>query len=445
MIWMIFVIPFIKLKKKSINFSIKLITLIIVHTISSCKEPTPSVLDVVSDSGKLNFVDTSTVISFTLPDDSIRTDETTLNLLGIYNDPVFGISQSSVFTQIRLSAENLDFGNPSDLQIDSVILSLKYAGIYGKKTAQTIKVFELKEDMFSDSSYYSTKTFQYEPSEIGTINITPNITDSVNVGGINEPPQLRISLNNIIGEKLIKSPDASVYQSNANFLNYFKGIWIVSDSTAIPASGDGAILYFDLLNAYSKLTVYYRNIADTDTFKFDFLINDKCARTSHFNFNRSGTNIFSTDTVNGNNLIYIQSMGGAKAKIKLPFLENFVKNGKVAVNKAEIIFTAENNSSTDFSPHANLQLANIDSEGNTTFLIDFFEGSAHYGGTFDTTKQQYIFNITRHVQFLLTKQAEGENYNFGMYLMGSGKAVNANRTILKGNKNVTFRISYTPL
>ncbi len=413
--------------------------------IFSCKEPTPLEIDLASDSDTLTYTDTATLISFTLPDDSIRIDETSLNLLGMCNDPVFGISQAAIYTQIRLESENNNLGNP-DFTVDSVILSLKYAGIYGKKTAQSFKVFELNEDMLIDSAYYSTKNFQYKIPEIGNVNnIEPNNSDSVNVGGTNEPPELRIPLNNSLGDVLIKSTDVSVYATNDNFIKYFKGLLIMPDTASIPVSGDGAILYFDLLSTYSKLTVYYRNIADTDTFKYDFLINGNCARVSNFKFNRSGTSLFSGDTINGNNLVYIQSMGGANAKIKFPFLEKFVANGKVAVNKAEMIFLLEDNSTIDFAPYANLYLINIDSTGNSTFPLDFYEGSEHYGGAFDAAKNQYVFNITRHIQFLLTKQAEGENYNFGMYLMGGGKAVNANRTIIKGNKNVKFRISYTPL
>ena len=86
---------------------------------------------------------------------------------------------------------------------------------------------------------------------------------------------------------------------------------------------------------------------------------------------------------------------------------------------------------------------------NAGFLIDQFEGVDHYGGTYNSTSKQFTFNITRHIQFMLSKYYEGENYNFGMYLMAGGKAVTANRTILKGNKNINggvkFKISYTPL
>ena len=142
-------------------------------------------------------------------------------------------------------------------------------------------------------------------------------------------------------------------------------------------------------------------------------------------------------------------MAGTKSKIKFPFLENFIDKGRVAVNKAEIIFNVEDNSTSTFLSHSSLFLTNIDSAGNAGFLIDQFEGTDHYGGTYNSSTKQYIFNVTRHVQYLLSNYYEGKNLNYGMYLMGGGKAVNANRTILKGNKNpggaLKMKISYTPL
>lgn len=439
-----------KLKKPGGRFSFAEAALFFLClSVAGCKEPEITTLGILPDSDKLGLLnnDTSTLISFTIPDDSIRSDETSLNLLGVYNDPVFGTAKASVYTQVRLSAENLDFGNASDLVVDSVILSLVYGGIYGNTSPQSFKVFELTENIYKDSNYYSTRAFLYNSVEIGTAaNITPNLTDSAVVGGVKEPPQLRIPLNNSTGDKLIKGT-SDVYVSNGNFLNYFKGVFIVADTAVLPPSGDGAILYFDLLNAYSKLTVYYRNLADTDTLKFDFLINENCARMTSFKFNRSGTSIFTNDTLNGNNLIYIQSMSGAKSKIKLPFLENYLEKGRVAVNKAEIIFNVEDNSTDVFSPHANLFLTNIDSAGNAGFLIDQFE--ENYGGSYNPATGQYVFDITRHIQYLFTGFYEGKNSDYGLYLMAGGKAVNASRTILKGNKNpgggVKLKISYTPL
>lgn len=417
--------------------------------LSSCKKEDFSTLGVIPESEVLGLhnTDTATVISFTIPDDSIRSDETSMNLVGIYNDPVFGTAEASIFTQVRLPSENQIF-DISNIVIDSVILSIAYNGIYGNNNAQGFKIFELDEKMYFDSSYYSTKAFNYKPAEIGSVaSLIPNTSDSTLVGGQNEPPQMRILLNNSVGLQLLKTCNDN--PTNALFLEAFKGIFIKPDYSVVPVSGNGAIMYVNLQSTYSGLTVYYQDTVKKETSKFKFIINENAARLTNFNLDHSGTPIFSADSFKGSESIFIQSMAGAKGKIKLPFLGNFVGQGKVAVNKAELIFNLEENSYQVFAPHEDLFLVGIDSTGGPVFILDQLEGADHYGGTYNSSTRQYVFTITRHVQYLLSNYFEGKNYNYGLYLMAGGKAVNSNRTILKGNKNSTgalkLKISYTPL
>lgn len=434
--------------------------LFLIVSFHGCKDPEIGTLEVLPGSETLGLLtnDTSTIISFTQQDDSIRSDETSLNLLGIYNDPVFGTAIAGIYTQVRLSVENYNFGDPSNVFVDSVVLSLAYSGIYGNTVPQGFRVFELSESMNKDSMYYSTKTFLMEPSPAGSVSgLVPDLTDSVNVGGQNEPPQMRIALKNSFGQKLI-SESGYFFGSNTDFLSKFSGLAILPDTSTAPAAGDGAILYFDLKSPFSRLTVYYSgqkyhsvrpDSTEPVSKKYEFLINDNCARVNNFAFSRPGISIFASDSLAGNNNIYIQSMAGARAKIKVPFIESFIGKGRIVVNKAEIILKVEDNTTGLFSPHSGLFLTNIDSSGKAGFLLDQFEGDDHYGGTFNSSAGEYVFNITRHMQYLLNNYYEGKDYNNGMFLMGGGKAVNASRTILKGNLSssggIKLKISYTPL
>ena len=54
---------------------------------------------------KLNvvYIDTCTLVAYTVKDDSIRTDNTVYNLLGSNNDPVFGKNTASFYSQVLLS------------------------------------------------------------------------------------------------------------------------------------------------------------------------------------------------------------------------------------------------------------------------------------------------------------------------------------------------------
>ena len=78
-------------------------------------------------------------------------------------------------------------------------------------------------------------------------------------------------------------------------------------------------------------------------------------------------------------------------------------------------------------------------EGKDYFLTDYIaEGEEHFGGKLENSK--YSFNITRYFHQLLNN----EDYTNKLYLVPSGGAVNANRTILPKNK-VSFNIIYTEL
>ena len=62
------------------------------------------------------------------------------------------------------------------------------------------------------------------------------------------------------------------------FLEYFKGIYITADSMNAP--GDGAILYFNLLNSRSKVTIYYN-----DTLTYNLVFNQNTGRIGNFYHN----------------------------------------------------------------------------------------------------------------------------------------------------------------
>ena len=77
--------------------------------------------------------------------------------------------------------------------------------------------------------------------------------------------------------------------------------------------------------------------------------------------------------------------------------------------------------------------------GNNVFLADLsVEGVAHFGGEYSNGK--YEFNITRYFNNLLNNDA----YTNQLYLLASGGAVNANRTIID-NSSIKISILYSDL
>lgn len=423
--------------------------------IFGCKEKNIPGLEVQPPSDKLGLVytDTITVVSYTVNEYRIRTDETFLNLLGSYTDPIFGVTEASFCTQFLLPVPNLDFGSPSILQVDSMVLSLRYNGYYGNTDPQTFKVYELTEDILNSEVYYSNDSVKYNPIEVGAIyNHVPNTTDSINIGGTNTDPHLRIKLKNSFAQKFINASGSSDMSTNQAFTSFFKGLYIKSDNVHV--SGKGGIFYFQLLSNISKLTLYYTNTSTNTSSSQDFVINELSARFNLFKQNYNFINnspIVSalSDTSIGKQKVYIQSMGGVKTKIYFPYFKNLASKGNLIINQAQLVLSVneEGTGTNQYGAHNKLTLAAARADGSNAIIIDQLEGEAYFGGNFSTTSKEYRFNITRHMQRLINGQVPED---FGLFILPSGGAINANRTVLYGSdkehpKHIKLILTYTKL
>lgn len=429
-------------------FKVTLWALIVVCYVSlnSCNEPNIG-LEVLPVNDKLNplFFDTSSIVAYTVKEDSTRTDKTVLNLLGNYDDPIFGRTSASIYTQVRLSSNNVDFG-PSPVA-DSIVLSLAYNGYYGKLRKLNIKVFEVLESFYKDTAYYSNQTLNISNQPIANVSIVPAPTDSVSLDGQKYAPYLRIRMDQNFAQKFINESLSVNLSDNDNFLQFFKGIYITTSFV----NTEGSILYFDLINALSQITLYYKNDSN-DSLKYNFVINDNCARFNsfdHFNYVNTGNNLqqqISGDTLLGDSLLYLQAMSGLKIKLQFPNLKSFFNENNMVLNKAELIIPLENDpSQSKYAIPQKLTLVRINESGQIAYLVDQFEGESHFRGIYDATDNQYTFTITRHLQNIILNNIE----DYGLYLMVSGSSINAGRVLLRGpgrsEKNFKLNITYTKL
>ena len=402
---------------------------------------------------KMNVVhcDTISLVAYSTKEDSIRSDQSYYNLLGCSNDPIFGKNSASFYTQIRLSSDNVYFGvNPV---LDSMVLSLVYGSVYGDTSAkQTVKVYELAQNIYKDSMYFSNRDFLTTGVPLATKTFVPDIRDSIKLGKdtvTKYAPQLRIRLNPLLGQKFINESGQTPIADNTDFLNFFKGLYL----TTTPTSGEGSIINFNLINTQSNVTLYYHNSKDTTS--YDFVIDAYSQRVNHFNHtkyqyaNSYLRSEISGDTTKGKNVLYIQSMAGLKVRILYPYLKDLVKKGKIVINKADFIVDVDD--STDISlsryaPPAQLMLIE-EQNGLIRYLADQYDGTAYYGGTYNSTKKEYSFNIARHIQQIL----DGVKDNLGLYLVvwTSDRPNTPNRVVLKGTKrktgNIRLQITYTKL
>ncbi len=409
---------------------------------NGCKEPDDLGINVlpVSDLSSLNIADTFSLQTTIVREDSIPSSNTSNSLLGAINDNVFGSSNAGFYTQVLLNSISLNPNFGTNPVCDSIVLTLDYTGYYGDTTSEhSFTVSELSEDIHADSVYYSNKNFSIS-NTLGTLQTSDiHPADSIVLNGVVSDPHLRIKLDNTLGARFLDPANAGNLSDNTTFLNFFKGIY-VSD---VIISGSGTILYFGLTKSMSKISLFYHNDAE-DSLQYDFLLNGT-GKINHYSHDYSSAAFYSDLNIPhlNSDFCYVQSLAGIKTKIELPFLNNLIQNGNISINKAEIITNLDNSSTATYAANPSLFLVGIDTAGKSYFLPDFIESTTGFGGTL--TSNSYTFLITRYIQQILS----GTRTNNGLFLVSSGAASSAYRTIVGGSGNSTLkmklRIQYTIL
>jgi len=412
--------------------------------LSGCnKKPESIGLDLV-DNGKLPVFDTTfSVQAYSVVEDSVVTDETSLNLLGSMYTDNFGLTVASIYTHLRLLGLAPDFGD--DPQMDSAFLTLVYSGYYGDTlTPQTIRIYEVLEDFYKDSTYYSTDKFDVSDVELANYTFYPRPTDTVSINDSTKvTAQIQIPLNETFVNKILNPYDDSVLVSNDKFIQYFKGIYITADSMISP--GEGSILYFNLLNSRSKVTIYYN-----DSLTYNLVFNTNTARIGNFlhNYGKSlnqnfRDQILNKDTTIGTVNLYLQGLAGIKTIIKMPEISDWVNTNNFAVNEAKLVIPVSDYPE-ELKPADQLVLFKLDESGNAAFTDDQLEGDNYFGGNYKNDST-YQFRISFYMQDLLNGTPDN-----GLVLLISGKTINANEVLLSGTEEgikdpMCLKIVYTKL
>lgn len=416
--------------------------LLLLLTLFSCKKDSYEVgIDILPPSDTLGvcYTDTMTVIAYTVLHDSSRTDESSYGMLGAIMDPVFGKTSTTIYSQFLLSTEGVDFGdNPV---LDSVILMLYYTGYYGDtNTLQQVKVYELSEDLYTDSSYYSNQTAATYSNLLANQYYKPRPTDSVKIYGKKAAPQLRINLSKrtkYLGNKLLSAP-ASILGDNEVFVTFFKGLAIESQ----PVNQKGGFITFSTSSGYSNLILYYHN-DDKDSLSYDLTIGDDAARFTRFNHYKYADacpefrqQVLYGDTALGKDKLFLQAMSGTRIKVQIPYLRSLIKNRKIAISNAQLVFENPDKDTT-LSPPEKLSIYKIDSAGNIGLLADYYEGSSYYGGAYKESTRTYPFRITLYLQDILDDETAANPYLYISPIDPLEDVLYCGRVILNGTSPFT--------
>ncbi len=445
-----------------------------------------------SNTLQASFVDTSTVVTSLVLEDSVITSNSSIYLLGNYTDPVFGPTKASIYTQFILPYG--DGANPflesgfvttatQKVILDSVVFAMPYGSYnnynyYGTLGPQTIQVYALKPKtrLVADSSYYNNAVLPYG-TLLGEKNVVPQLLSSdtvrypANTIAYVSGPRFTIKLNKAWGQSWLDTAlstfswnlnnhpqsDTMVLTSAALQRN-FPGVYITTPNS-MQFPGQGNLWYMDPYSgtAVNGIIFYIRVINPTDTnyITTNFWINSGTVTFNHYDHDYSGT-VFhgkpnKKDSVYSPNFIYVQAAGGVMAKIDFPYIMNWVKKNKIIVNRAEVEIPIDAADIGGFAPPDQLYLIGINDTSTVAATSTFTlpdEGSANYGGVYDAFNQQYIFDIALYIQNVLN----GKTKDHGLYLVPGSSSITANRFVGyggKGNgpstKRLRLKLYYTPL
>lgn len=408
---------------------------------TSCKKKfNPNGKDVLPPGSIMSSggIDTFKVHTYTELEDSINSMDPEFNLLGSYNDPVFGKMEASFYTQLTLSGFSPDFGDLNDLVIDSAIMAFEYGGYYGKLNTQLFEAYEILDDLSRDSSYLRTSTVQ-----VGTQNIVatgnneglikPNTDKPAIVGNDTLKPQLRLPIDHTFARHLLEV--AQTATSDNTFLEEFKGLHFKVNNPTF-SSGEGGILYLATSKAASKLTVYFT--VDNKQSKFDFIITNKAVDFNHIEVDNTNTKVEQVlnDPSLGDEEFYAQAFI-SRAKIEFESINDLPKN--IIVHEATLeIPTNYFEGDPHYISGEVIASAKLFEDDERKYVVQTV--------AFNKSKKAYVINVRTYVQNIL----KGEIQNNGIYLSPKRYNTSAERIIFNGanstyKKQPKLNIVYTEL
>ncbi|MDF2434002.1 MAG: hypothetical protein JWP44_3633 [Mucilaginibacter sp.] len=412
-------------------FRLDLLTLLIsLFILSSCKNQDTLGLGLpTANQANGGLIDTSTIYTNTVLDDSVSTSGALpKNPLAYFNDPVFGVTQSDLATDLNLPASSAYTLPIGTLYIDSVRLVLKYAnGFYGDSLSSKYKVnvYQLNEKYNTGTIYYNTKKWSYNSSNLlGSLTFNARSHDSIKITRIIKGapdtlykvvPQIRIPIAPSFINNNFFNASSTTLASNAIFTNNVRGLYITIDKSK--TTGAGGIIMF---TPADSLAIYYRavNGATIDTNAVYLSVNNLAASITHTYTTTIQTEL--SDTITPKGSVYLQGLGGLRARIKFPHLlanlRNSLKGRKnlpdsdIILNRAELVVSVNPGSNIPYTPASKLTMYKFDLAHQRSSVEDAVTsnplsgGVGVFGGFYNNTTNQYHFVITNYLQNLLLKK-----------------------------------------
>ena len=327
---------------------------------------------VINSDNAINFSTNSLEYSLTTKSEMVnpvQTNNLPSFLLGSYNHPHYGRSNSSFVGQMVPSEYNHDFGD--NVVLDSVVLTIPYFSrgidtseegdityeidsVYGNDPIKIsvyrnnffFRTFDPFSDFDTSQSYYSNGSLSVEEIIDGTqlegellfeiddftpsaqqINLTEIDTSGNPYVAQRIAPALRFKLNNpndnFWETNFFENEGNQVLTNEPNFKEFFRGLYIKVESNS-----NGSIMLLNFASSNTKLTIHYTsdntNIGDSDTGSVDEIETNQ--HEYEMNFSGNLINLFDNenpidvggiDQTNGNENIYLRGGEGIISTLDL--------------------------------------------------------------------------------------------------------------------------------
>ncbi len=297
--------------------------------------------------------------------------------LGVYNDPVFGKSTSSLLSQVRLQRENPNFGIEPELQkvtlyipfystptVSTDTTTYVLDSVYGNSPIN-ISLFEsnyfLREfdpgNTETKQKYYSNQNTEFDnflgpqianisafvPSDESYIINNGSATDTLRRPGLFKELPLEY-----FQQKILDREGDPVLFTNTNFKDYFRGINFQVNSN----TDDGSLFYFNIEQAEVEMTYSFLpetgEVRDTTSLKLFF--RDVSVNTEKTSLPPSiQAAVTSPNVTNGEASLYVRGGGDGIISVINLFGPDNDQNGladeleelrtkKWLINEANLIF-----------------------------------------------------------------------------------------------------------
>lgn len=291
--------------------------------------------------------------------DSLKINDLSSNLLGVFNDPAYGLTTASIITQVTPSVFNPDFGD--NTEIDSVILTIPY---FSRNITDTTYVINKQDSLYGNDpiklsvyqnnyflrdfnpnsefnerqNYYSIASSSTNSALDGSsainfedhkgaliyedLNFTPSenaielwTTEDGNIVKTKSAPALRDTLTRSFWKELIINKENDPVLSNANnFKAYFRGLYFKAEAVGV----NGNMILLNLASNNANITIYFSkdSTVDGERLQDSFTLNFTGNRLNTF-INNYTVPLTNGNKTTGDERLYLKGTEGSMAVIDL--------------------------------------------------------------------------------------------------------------------------------